>query len=76
MNFNNLFLHSLRKSHYIRPFTSQAVANSALRSKRLATPVLEGKKHLFAEKCYTKRQISKSKEFVTLPFRSPFLHPT
>jgi len=45
MNFNNLFLHSLRKSHCIRPFTSQAAANSALSSISLATPVLEGKKH-------------------------------
>jgi len=45
MDFNSLFLHSLRKSHCIRPFTSQAVANSVLGSKRLTTPVLEGKKH-------------------------------
>jgi len=36
--FNNLFLHSLHKSHCIRPSSGQAVANSALGSKRLATP--------------------------------------
>jgi len=31
-------LHRLRKSHCIRPSGDQAVANSALGSKRFATP--------------------------------------
>jgi len=39
-HFNNLFLHRLCKLHYIQPSRGQAVANSALGSKSLASPVL------------------------------------
>ena len=38
IHFNNLFLHRLRKSRCIRPSNGQAVANSSLGSKNLATP--------------------------------------
>jgi len=38
--FNNLFLHRLRKSHCIQSSSGQAIANLALGSKRLASPVL------------------------------------
>jgi len=38
IHFNNLFSHRLRKSHCIRPSSCQAIANSALGSRRLATP--------------------------------------
>ena len=38
IHFNNLLLNRLRKSHFIWPYSGQAVVNSALVSKRLATP--------------------------------------
>ena len=40
IHFNNLLLNRLRKSHFIWPYSGQAVVNSALVSKRLATPEL------------------------------------